>query len=80
MLLLVFTINSIFSQTIITDRSDQTESSSTVKRGSLQIETGIIVGFIEDDFNSEKQLLTPKRYLDTVFVAVLKLYCKNLLA
>jgi len=50
---------SVFSQTIITDRPDQTESSSTVDLGSLQIETGILIGFSESDDNSEQQILAP---------------------
>jgi len=33
----------IHAQTIITDRPDQTESSSTVERGSVQIESGILI-------------------------------------
>ncbi|MBP0905608.1 transporter [Mariniflexile gromovii] len=49
----------MFSQTIVTDRPDQTESSSTIERGSLQIETGILLGFTEDEFSSERQLLAP---------------------
>ncbi|HEY5686677.1 MAG TPA: transporter [Yeosuana sp.] len=50
---------SVFSQTIITDRPDQTESSSTIEKGSLQIETGILLGFTEDDFISDRQVLAP---------------------
>ncbi len=50
---------STHAQTIITDRPDQTESSSTVKKGSLQIEMGILLGFTEDDYSSERQLLSP---------------------
>jgi hypothetical protein len=49
----------IMAQTIITDRPDQTESSSTVSQGSLQIETGILIGFSEANDNSERQLLAP---------------------
>ena len=58
-LVLCLTVYSVFSQTIITDRPDQTESSSTIEIGSLQIETGILLGFTEDDFTSERQLLAP---------------------
>ena len=58
-LVLCLTAYSVFSQTIITDRPDQTESSSTIEIGSLQIETGILLGFTEDDFTSERQLLAP---------------------
>lgn len=44
---------------IITDRPDQTESSSTVDQGSFQIESGILIGFTEDAFSSQRQLLAP---------------------
>lgn len=44
---------------IITDRPDQTESSSTVGNGDLQIESGILVGFEGDDGRSTRQLLAP---------------------
>lgn len=47
------------SQTIITDRPDQTESSSTVDKGALQIESGILYGTVKDDFFSEEVLLAP---------------------
>lgn len=58
----VFTLFIFFSssaQTIITDRPDQTESSSTVKWGSLQIESGILLEFSEDEIISERTLLAP---------------------
>ncbi len=58
-LILSLTSYAVFSQTIITDRPDQTESSSTIEKGSLQIESGILIGFTEDDFTSERQLLAP---------------------
>jgi len=44
---------------IITDRPDQTESSATVEPGDLQIESGILIGFEGDAFNSTRQLLAP---------------------
>lgn len=44
---------------ITTDRPDQTESSATVERGDLQIESGILIGFEGDAFNSTRQLLAP---------------------
>lgn len=34
---------SLFSQTIVTDRPDQTEASSTVPKGSIQLESGILL-------------------------------------
>ena len=47
------------AQTIITDRPDQTESSSTIGKGELQIESGILYGTAKDDFFSEEILLAP---------------------
>ena len=44
---------------IITDRPDQTESSSSVNKGSLQIESGIVLTFTEDALSSQRQLLAP---------------------
>lgn len=38
-----------FSQQIITDRPDQTESSSTIPKGSLQIEMGIVAASKENN-------------------------------
>ena len=39
---------SAFSQQIITDRPDQTESSSTIPKGSLQIEMGLVAQTFEN--------------------------------
>lgn len=47
------------AQTIITDRPDQTESSSTIGKGELQIESGILYGTAKNDFFSEELLLAP---------------------
>ena len=47
------------AQSIITDRPDQTESSSTVERGSLQIESGLLIGFAEESTWSVRQVLAP---------------------
>ena len=44
---------------IITDRPDQTESSSTVGNGNLQIESGVLIGFEGDAQNSNRQILAP---------------------
>ena len=44
---------------IVTDRPDQTESSATVGRNNLQIETGILVGFTGDQTPSVRQVLAP---------------------
>lgn len=51
--------NRIFSQTIITDRPDQTESSSILIKGSLQIESGILIGSTKDISFSKEILLAP---------------------
>ncbi len=48
-----------FSQEIVTDRPDQTESSSTIPKGSLQIESGISLRFSENRYKSESQLSAP---------------------
>jgi hypothetical protein len=44
---------------LVTDRPDQTESSSTVGKGNLQIESGIFVGFEGDNMFSTRQILLP---------------------
>ena len=44
---------------IITDRPDQTESSSTVSKGGLQIESGFLIGYEEQDQLSIRQVLLP---------------------
>ena len=56
---LIFTGSGIYGQNLITDRPDQTESSSTVEFGSLQIESGFLLGFEDDGFNSMRQILLP---------------------
>ncbi len=57
--LILFTSLKGFSQEIITDRPDQTESSSTVPKHSLQIESGIQLTTRSSLINTEKQLLLP---------------------
>lgn len=47
------------AQTINTDRPDQTESSSTIEKAELQLESGILFGTAKDDFFSEEVLLAP---------------------
>ena len=44
---------------IITDRPDQTESSSIIEKGALQIEAGFQIGFEGDHSNAIEQLLAP---------------------
>ncbi|MBT8260417.1 MAG: transporter [Bacteroidia bacterium] len=58
-LALLLTSYAVSAQTIITDRPDQTESSLTIGRGELQIETGILYGTAKDDFFSEELVLAP---------------------
>ena len=41
-ILLLSIFNSVFSQNIITDRPDQTESPNTLNKGNLQIESGYL--------------------------------------
>lgn len=50
---------SMYAQSIVTDRPDQTESSSTVSQGSLQIEAGFLLGSSKDNIISERQILSP---------------------
>lgn len=50
---------SIGKKIIVTDRPDQTESSSTVPKGSFQIESGVVIGFSRTDGISERQTLAP---------------------
>jgi hypothetical protein len=49
----------VYGQTIITDRPDQTESSSTIPKGSLQIEAGFLFGTSDNDIIKERQILAP---------------------
>jgi len=56
-----FFVVSFFShgQRIITDRPDQTESSSTVPKKSLQIESGILLEFAEEADVSLREIAIP---------------------
>ena len=56
--ILVLSIGQIKAQ-IVTDRPDQTESSSTVGKGNLQIEAGLLIGFAGEDENAVRQILAP---------------------
>jgi len=58
-IVLAITHVSATAQEIITDRPDQTESSSTIPKGSLQIEAGVLVGSAKNDMFSERQILAP---------------------
>lgn len=55
--------NGLKSQTINTDRPDQTESSATVPNKSLQIESGVLIGFTEEPGLSTRQILAPTSLL-----------------
>ncbi len=50
---------SLYGQSIVTDRPDQTESSSTVPKGSFQIESGIHITINEQSSLAERQILLP---------------------
>lgn len=56
---IAFLCVSTFAQQIITDRPDQTESSSTIPKGSLQIEMGVVAQTFEniDGFAGPSTLL-----------------------
>ena len=56
--ILVLFIDQVNGQ-IVTDRPDQTESSSTVGNGNLQIEAGLLIGFVGEDENAVRQILAP---------------------
>lgn len=62
--LITFTVISSYTNAqeeanIITDRPDQTESSSVIPRGSLQIESGVLIGFTNASNSAEKQIAAP---------------------
>ena len=61
LLLMIAITFSLKAQTIVTDRPDQTESSSTVSLKSLQIESGILFGNYENGLI--KQTLIPSTLL-----------------
>ena len=44
---------------VITDRPDQTESSSTIKTGDLQLESGLLIGFEGKGESKVRQILAP---------------------
>lgn len=48
---------------IVTDRPDQTESSSTVPGGALQLETGVLVSYDGNSHISTRQILLPTTLL-----------------
>lgn len=48
-----------FAQKIVTDRPDQTESSSTVPKNSLQIESGMLLRYAEEGEISLREIAVP---------------------
>lgn len=44
---------------IVTDRPDQTESSSTIPKGALQVESGFLIGYEGDEAFSRKSIISP---------------------
>ena len=59
-MVLIFILNyNAFGQKIITDRPDQTESSTTIPKGSLQIESGVLLRFAENDNISLREFSGP---------------------
>ena len=51
--------SSVFSQDIITDRPDQTESPNTLNKGNLQIESGFLFNKDRENKKLVKQNLAP---------------------
>ncbi len=47
------------SAQMVTDRPDQTESSRTVPKGALQVESGMLLNFEEMEMISVRQILLP---------------------
>ena len=58
-ILLLSLCNSVFSQNIITDRPDQTESPNTLSKGNLQIESGYLSLKDKENRNIINQILIP---------------------
>jgi len=59
LVILVIIIGGEIDAQIITDRPDQTESSSTIARGGLQIESGVFMGYEGGEFFSTRQTFLP---------------------
>ena len=55
-----FTVSYVgYGQKIVTDRPDQTESSSTIPKKSLQIESGMLIKFAEEGDVSLREIAIP---------------------
>lgn len=65
------------AQQIVTDRPDQTESSSIVDKGSLQIESGLLLGFSEVEDISFKTIIAPTTLFRLGIVSGLELRIVN---
>lgn len=57
-LTLVITCGQISAQ-MVTDRPDQTESSRTIAKGALQVESGMLLNFEEIEMVTVRQILSP---------------------
>ena len=57
--ILLTTLSCKLNAQIVTDRPDQTESSSTVPKGSLQLESGILIGYGDNSQVNTRQMLLP---------------------
>lgn len=57
--IIIFFVQHAFGQELVTDRPDQTESSVTVPKGSLQIESGFLLGFAGENRFTTSDLLLP---------------------
>ena len=58
LLLVLFSVQMLRAQNIVTDRPDQTEAASTIPKGSFQIETGILI-MDEDREIVDQELILP---------------------
>ncbi len=59
LVVLIICSSAVMSQEMVTDRPDQTESSSTVAAGSFQIESGFLLGFSEEDKMTIRHIQAP---------------------
>lgn len=59
MLCLALISREVFAQELVTDRPDQTESAIVVPKGSLQIESGLLIEYSEMDDISIRTILAP---------------------
>ena len=69
-ILLLSIFNSVFSQNIITDRPDQTESPNTLNKGNLQIESGYL--YLKDRETNSKMNQSLKKIKGLGIMTVVK--------